>query len=83
MKPQNKKRFRAAVLLLILLFVLSACSRGQSESSAPESTSARPYQQSRKKPRSRKQSSRRHRTLPQMKPFSISAQGTVALPNTL
>ena len=27
MKPQNKKRFRAAVLLLILLFVLSACSR--------------------------------------------------------
>ena len=38
MKPQNKKRFRAAVLLLILLFVLSACSRGQSESSPPESS---------------------------------------------
>lgn len=81
MKPQNKKRFRAAVLLLILLFVLSACSRGRVK--AVRRRAARPYQQSRKKPRSRKQSSRRHRTLPQMKPFSISAQGTVALPNTL
>ena len=39
MKPQNKKRFGAAVLLLILLLVLSACSRGQSESSPPESSS--------------------------------------------
>ena len=81
MKPQNKKRFGAAVLLLILLFVLSACSRGRVKS--VRRRAARPYQQSRKKPRSRKQSSRRHRTLPQMKPFSISAQGTVALPNTL
>lgn len=38
MKPQNKKRFGAAVLLLILLLVLFTCSRGQSESSPPESS---------------------------------------------
>lgn len=81
MKPQNKKRFRAAVLLLILLFVLPPVPAGRVK--AVRRRAARPYQQSRKKPRSRKQSSRRHRTLPQMKPFSISAQGTVALPNTL
>ena len=38
-------------------------------------TAAHPYQRSRKKPHSRKQNSRRHRTLPQMKPFSISDKG--------
>ncbi len=38
MKPQNNKRFGAAVLLLILLFTLSACSHRQSESSLPESS---------------------------------------------
>ena len=81
MKPQNKKRFRAAVLLLILLFVLSACSRGQSESSPPESSP--PVSTEQEETAQPETSSRRHRTLPQMKPFSISAQGTVALPNTL
>lgn len=38
MKRQNNKRFGVAVLLLILLFTLSACSRGQSESGSPVST---------------------------------------------
>lgn len=80
MKPQNKKRFRAAVLLLILLFVLSACSRGQSESSPPESS---PPVSTEQEETAQPETERRHRTLPQMKPFSISAQGTVALPNTL
>ncbi len=38
MKRQNNNRFGAAVLLLILLFTLSACSCGQSESSPLESS---------------------------------------------
>lgn len=38
MKRQNNKRSGAAVLLLILLFTLSSCSRGQSESSPQESS---------------------------------------------
>lgn len=38
MKRQNNKRFGAAVLLLILLLTISACSRGQSESSPMESS---------------------------------------------
>ena len=38
MKPQNHKQFGAAVLLLILLFTLSACSRGQDENGPSESS---------------------------------------------